>query len=286
MLPNRPGPATTRPIKLIAGWDGASAGGRVEVEAIEVPPPQAAPLPGNITAVLPRITPKHQKNFITVGAQLYPEHSRGNAAPRLEIHPASCHALFFLSPRRKTHTLALSRAISPPLWSAAVSLPLSRLQHHSAVTADRAPVGAQLYPEHRRGNAAPQLGTISNPTRIGLCLRQFRHRGKQLPRVRMRRLVQNLVHRTGFNKLPRAHNRHTRGHLHHHRQAMRNENISQPKLLLQLLKQKQHLRPDRNVQRRHRLVRNEQLGPPSQRPREAEAVALSPRKLMRIAHRR
>src|SRR5258708_15225479 len=217
-----------RPIELIAGWDCASGAGKDAVVAIEVPPPRRRRHRRISPPFYPALRPNTRKISSPVGAQLYPEHSRGNAAPRIEIHPASCHALFFLSPRRNTHTLALSRAISPPLWSAAVSLPLSRLQHHSAVTADRAPVGAQLYPEHRRGNAAPQLGTISNPTRIGLCLRQFRHRGKQLPRVRMRRLVQNLVHRTGFNKLPRAHNRHTRGHLHHHRQAMRNENISQP----------------------------------------------------------
>src|SRR5258708_19691438 len=121
----------TRPTELIAGWDCASGAGKDAVVAIEVPPPQAAPLPAHITAVLPRITPKHQKNFITVGAQLYPEHSRGNAAPRLEIHPASCHPLFFLSPRRKPHTLPLPPAISPPLPLPPPPLPLSPLPHPS-----------------------------------------------------------------------------------------------------------------------------------------------------------
>src|SRR5258708_16697968 len=72
-----------RPIELIAGWDCASGAGKDAVVAIEVPPPQAAPLPAHITAVLPRITPKHQKNFITVGAQLL-----SRAQPRERCAPA------------------------------------------------------------------------------------------------------------------------------------------------------------------------------------------------------
>jgi len=103
----------------------------------------------------------------------------------------------------------------------------------------------------------------------------FRYRGEQLTRGGMRRLVQDLLDRTAFHKLPGAHHRHARSNLRHNRHTVRNENISQPKLLLQFLKQKKHLRADRNIQRGNRLVRNNGLGPQNERARNADALPRS-----------
>lgn len=51
------------------------------------------------------------------------------------------------------------------------------------------------------------------------------------------------------------------------RQAVRNEDIRQPELALQLLQQQQNLRAHGNVQRRNRLVGDDKLRPQNQRPR-------------------
>ena len=67
-----------------------------------------------------------------------------------------------------------------------------------------------------------------------------------------------------------------------HRQIVRDEQISQPHLALQVHHQIEHLRLDRDVERRHRLVADDQLRLQRQRARDADALALAAGKLMRI----
>jgi hypothetical protein len=52
---------------------------------------------------------------------------------------------------------------------------------------------------------------------------------------------------------------------------------------LQVLQQVDDLRLDRHVERRHRLVADDQLRAPGQRPGDADALALAAGELVRIA---
>jgi hypothetical protein len=98
--------------------------------------------------------------------------------------------------------------------------------------------------------------------------------------------MQNLLHSTHLHKPPRPHHRHPRSHLRHHRQTMRYKDVRQPKLPLQFLQQQQNLRPHRNIERRHRLIRHHQFRPQNQRPRNPDPLPLSARKLMWIPFHR
>ncbi len=66
---------------------------------------------------------------------------------------------------------------------------------------------------------------------------------------------------------------------------MRHENHRQMQPLLQLQEQIDHLRLHRNVERRHKLIGNDDVGLDSKRPGNADALALAARKLMRITTR-
>ena len=64
---------------------------------------------------------------------------------------------------------------------------------------------------------------------------------------------------------------------------MGDEQIGQTELLLQILEQVDDLRLDRNVERRDRLVAHDELRIDRQRARDADALALSARKFVRVA---
>src|SRR6516164_7225441 len=68
-----------------------------------------------------------------------------------------------------------------------------------------------------------------------------------------------------------------------HRQIVSNEEISEREFLLQILQEIDDLGLDRNVERGDRLVADDQLGLDRKRPRNADALALAARKLVRIA---
>ena len=66
-------------------------------------------------------------------------------------------------------------------------------------------------------------------------------------------------------------------------QVVGDEQVGQPHLALQLQQQVDDLRLDGDVQRRHRLVGDDQLRLQGQRPRDADALPLAARELVRIA---
>ena len=68
-----------------------------------------------------------------------------------------------------------------------------------------------------------------------------------------------------------------------HRQVVRDEQVGEAELLLQVLEQVDHLRLDRHVERRHRLVADDQLRLDRERARDADALALAAGELVRIA---
>ena len=60
-----------------------------------------------------------------------------------------------------------------------------------------------------------------------------------------------------------------------HRQVVRDEEVGEAELLLQVGQQVDDLRLDGHVERRHRLVADDQLGPERERARHADALALT-----------
>src|SRR4029077_1456190 len=68
----------------------------------------------------------------------------------------------------------------------------------------------------------------------------------------------------------------------HHRQVVRDEQVRQLELFLQVLEQVDDLRLDRDVQSRNRLIANDERRGNRQSTSDADALALTPRKLVRI----
>ena len=73
------------------------------------------------------------------------------------------------------------------------------------------------------------------------------------------------------------------GDVAHHGQVVRDEDVRQPELVLQVLQQVDHLRLDGHVERGHRLVADDQLGPQGDGPGDADALSLSPGELVGVA---
>ncbi len=82
---------------------------------------------------------------------------------------------------------------------------------------------------------------------------------------------------------PAAHHGDAVGHVVDHRQIVRDEQIGEAELVLQVLEQVEDLRLHRYVERRDRLVADQQVGIERQRPGDADALALAARKAVRIA---
>ena len=80
-----------------------------------------------------------------------------------------------------------------------------------------------------------------------------------------------------------AHHRDPVGHVVDDRQIVRDEEVGQAEILLQVLEQVQDLRLHRDVERRHRLVADEQFRTECQGSRDADALALAAGKAVRIA---
>ena len=71
----------------------------------------------------------------------------------------------------------------------------------------------------------------------------------------------------------------------HHVQAVRDEQVREAQALLQVLQEVEHLRLHRHVERRYRLVADDELGLGGERTGDPDALALAARELVRIAGR-
>jgi hypothetical protein len=133
---------------------------------------------------------------------------------------------------------------------------------------------------HRAGHVASQMREARAPARIGM-----RDRGEQRARVGMPRIGEDRALRRHLHDLPQIHHGHPVGHVAHHRQVMRDEQVGQAEAALQVLQQVHHLRLDRDIERADRLVAHHQLRLHGQRARDADALALAAAELVRIALR-
>ena len=69
----------------------------------------------------------------------------------------------------------------------------------------------------------------------------------------------------------------------HHAEIMRDEEVAEAEALLQIQDQAQDLRPDGDIERRHRLIEDDGGRPQNERAGDGDALALAARELVRIA---
>src|SRR5271157_5117265 len=110
----------------------------------------------------------------------------------------------------------------------------------------------------------------------------LRRRLQQGARVRMLRRCGDLLGRPHFHQLTLLHHRDTVRQITHDRNGMRNKQIGQRKFALQPLQQVDDLRADADIQRRNRLVGNDESRPQHQRSRNADALPLTATELVRV----
>ncbi len=99
----------------------------------------------------------------------------------------------------------------------------------------------------------------------------------------MLRVAENLRRRSKFDDLPQIHHGDPVRHIVHHCHVVADEQIGDPKLALQILQQFQHARLDRHIKGGNAFVRDDEVRLKRQRARDADALALAARKLVRVA---
>ena len=101
-------------------------------------------------------------------------------------------------------------------------------------------------------------------------------------------MLRPLVQAVGGRELddpPEIHDRDAARQVPHHAQVVRDEQIRELEAPLQLEQEVQDLRLDRHVERRHRLVGDDELRLERERARDADALALAAAELVRVARR-
>ena len=119
-------------------------------------------------------------------------------------------------------------------------------------------------------------------------LQQRRHhfipgnRCQQRSRVRVCRLTKDLAHGALFNDLALVHDGDAVRHFGDDAEVVRDEQQRQIEPLLELAQQLEHLRLDRDVERRRRLVGDDQRRSAGERDRDHHALPHAARQLMRV----
>ena len=150
--------------------------------------------------------------------------------------------------------------------------------HGHRMRAARVEAAAARRAHHAGHFAAQDLArALALDHRVG-----HRHRRQQRLRVRMPRFAEQRVAVGDLDDAAQVHHRHAVADVAHHREVVRDEQVRQMQPLLQLHQHVDHLRLDRHVERRHRLVADHQAGLERQRARDADALALSAGELVRI----
>ena len=85
-----------------------------------------------------------------------------------------------------------------------------------------------------------------------------------------------------FDQAPEVHDTHLVAHMAHHGQVVRDEQIGQAALALQVFHDVQHLCLDADIQRRRGLVTNQKFWLGAQRTRDRNPLALATGELVRV----
>src|SRR6202051_4127560 len=134
----------------------------------------------------------------------------------------------------------------------------------------------------RRLNGTWNLALQSDALPLHFWIRD-RDRRQQRLGIRVQRRGIKLARGRGLDDAAEIHDGHALADMLDDRQIMGDEEISQPQLLLQVLQEIDDLGLDRYIQRRHRLVADDQFGFDRERTRDADALALTAGKLVRMA---
>jgi len=109
-----------------------------------------------------------------------------------------------------------------------------------------------------------------------------RHGAQQRLRVRMLRREANLRACPDFHEFSQVHDTDARGYVFDDGNRMRDKQIRQTELVLQVRQEIDDLSLDRDIKRRNGLVGYDQFGLQGQRPRDTDSLPLSAAELMRI----
>jgi hypothetical protein len=102
--------------------------------------------------------------------------------------------------------------------------------------------------------------------------------------VGMLRRVEQRVLLGHLDQTPQIHHADFIRDMAHHREVVRDEEVRQSLLALQVLHDVEHLRLHAHIERRSRLVAHKKLGLRCQGSRDGNALALPAGKLMRVLH--
>ena len=125
-------------------------------------------------------------------------------------------------------------------------------------------------------------GLANCATTAALTRRHLRRGRQKFARVFVPRLHRNLFGAADFNDLPAIHHGYASRKVTDHRHGVRDKQISEPKIPLQLLQKIHDLRAHAHIERRNRFIGDNKLRPQSQSARNANALPLTSGKLVRI----
>ena len=92
----------------------------------------------------------------------------------------------------------------------------------------------------------------------------------------------HLVGRTLLDDPPEVHHRDPVAHVAHEREVVRDEEVREPELLLEVAQQVDDIGLDRDVEAAHRLVEHEELGRQRERAGDRHPLELTARELARV----
>src|SRR5690554_6273575 len=107
-------------------------------------------------------------------------------------------------------------------------------------------------------------------------------RVEQFARVGLPRVAEDLIGRGGLDDAPLRHDRDRVGDHAHDREVVRDEEIGEPELRLQLREQVEDLRLHEHVERRDGLIEDDYLGLERERPRDRDTLPLASRELVGV----
>src|SRR5260221_2799574 len=130
----------------------------------------------------------------------------------------------------------------------------------------------------RRGEFALQHDALALLAEI-----DTRRRGEQGLRVRVERALEDRLLRYLLGRPAEIHDEKIIGDVADDAEIVRDEEVGQAELVLQVVEQVEHLGLDRDVEGGDRLVGDHQLGPQHERARDGDALALAAREHVRVA---
>ena len=110
----------------------------------------------------------------------------------------------------------------------------------------------------RRVNGAGNIPAQNNTVHLHIGVGNG-YGGEQRFRVRMHRILENILRRTVLHHTAQIHNPDIIGNMFNDGQVVRNKDIGQAHFLLQIAQKVDDLRLNRNVERRHGFVANDEF---------------------------